>query len=106
MRMACVTISLLLWACHPNTRDESAATPVAAHTKVQAAAQSAETVRWTDARRALEALVCITQRTRWLRARLGPRVASDPQARAAVCDTIERFQFDTGIVIADCRETL
>jgi hypothetical protein len=43
-------------------------------------------------------------RTKWLRARLGPRLAGEHEMRVAVCQTVELFEADTGLTIAECGE--
>ena len=43
-------------------------------------------------------------RTKWLRAQLGARLAGEHEMRVAVCETVARFEADTGIRISECGE--
>jgi hypothetical protein len=44
-------------------------------------------------------------RTDYVRAHLGPRLLKKPNVRADICETLERFEADTGVVVSDCRLT-
>jgi hypothetical protein len=41
-------------------------------------------------------------RVRWLRAELGPRLLAEPAMRDSICETVARFEPDTGLSIAEC----
>ena len=42
------------------------------------------------------------ERTLHLRRELAPTVLADPRVRPAVCETLSRFEIDTGVIVTDC----
>jgi hypothetical protein len=42
------------------------------------------------------------ERTEHLRAQVGPRTMAEPAVRNAVCETLQRFEPDTGVLVVDC----
>ena len=42
------------------------------------------------------------ERTEHLRAQVGPRIMAEPAVRNAVCETLQRFEPDTGVLVVDC----
>ncbi len=60
------------------------------------------TVRTVTTERAYSRLRTDEDRTEHLRAQVGPRIMAEPAVRIAVCETLRRFEPDTGVLVVDC----
>jgi hypothetical protein len=54
------------------------------------------------AEKAFLALRSDDEKTAYLRANVGPRVAADPSVRRGVCSTLERLRADAGVRVEPC----
>jgi hypothetical protein len=68
----------------------------AVHERVQ------EFLRTVAKRPAFDKLRSDDARTAYLREQIGPWLLDDPDVRDGVCQTLVRFEIDTGVVVTDC----